>query len=161
MKKIALASILFLIFVCGRCFSQNYAPELLQYDIQYIAPAGWSASTDIDAKKAIIFFHPQRIAQIIITVPEPVSYVAFQALLVLHRNNFKPTREEKIFFCGETCYVFDSQAVSAKGTSFRVKDYKFLKQGRIYSISFVAPTEYFDKVLPEFEKALGSFNIRI
>ena len=174
MKKVILITLLLAFPLV--CFAQdavtqasyNYDKELLEYGIRFIPPNGWKRTEETknpDNTIPIFFEHPDNLANICITSPlETPTESHFNSVMSLFRDGIglrkgqRVLSEEKITLCDVPCYVFIVEQELGEVTA-KAKFHNFFKDGKTYHITYTSTYEDFDRFLPEFEKALNSFEV--
>jgi len=139
----------------------EFDKELLNFGIRFIPPQGWQKIKPPNAPSAAVYYiQPDKKANIVIPFPfEGNKQVSFKLALVMLRIAKKPISEEKITFCGVPCYIFIIHHTNKAGMTIKTKNYQFFKNGKVYNIDYTSDASGFCYYLPEFEKALDTFEL--
>lgn len=165
MSRRLVALALLLLMLCSLTLSATnanavvateYDSELLKAGIRFIPPQGWER---ISSSDLMVVFILRGRAKMAVSLPMRSNPVSFQLSLATWRAANKPISEDKITFSDVPCHVFLSRVVHKEGIPLKQKDYHFLKDGFMYRLVYAAPIEDFERYLPDFEKALMTFEL--
>ena len=137
----------------------SYDNDLLNLGIRFNPPSGWIKKISHDGLEGIQYIQPQNKASIVISVSRSSNYLAFLSFLEIMRIQDKPASEEKIDFLGGPCHIFIYEKAISKSKTFRVKNYIFFKDGKIFTIAYMALLLEFNNYLSDFEFCLRTFEI--
>ena len=156
MKKILCFFVIFFILFCNTAKSQD--EELLKVGIKFVPPVNWTKQEKHVVDKDIVtdatfYFSPDKNAYISL-MHSQISFAMFEDSMKIWSEQRKPP--EKINFLNVPCYIFSFEMDGGKR---KTKQYNFFKNNQSYMIAFTANESEYNDYLPEFEKALVSFNL--
>jgi len=137
----------------------EFDKELLNFGIRFIPPMGWQKVKLPDTPSAIYYTQADKKANICIALPRKANEASFNLSLAMLKIAKKPISEEEITFSGVPCYIFVIEQINKAGMKVKTKDYQFFKNGKVYSIGYSSDDSGFYYYLPEFEKALDTFEL--